>query len=639
MGAAAVGNRGFEPETGKIRLLDPLTIDQIAAGEVIERPASAVKELVENALDAGAGRIEIQLEEAGRRLIAVRDDGAGMTQGEVVTALQRHATSKITGIADLHRIDSLGFRGEALPSIASVSRMSISTGTEDGLRSVVDIEGGAVLNVAGSSGPKGTDVRVEDLFFNTPARLKFLKSDGNELSVIVDMISRYAVAYPDVAFRIVHEGAEVLRTTGRGSAFDAVSEVWGLDPARGLVEIDEMIGGIRVRGFASPPHFTKPTRAMQWLFVNRRPIRSRSLNVAIDQAYRDILPEKRYPLVVLMLDVSPAAVDVNVSPTKNEVRFQHDRAAFDAVRHAIRAALNAHGMVPSLEAIARVNSATGIGQGFASGSADFVAGSFIPGVGAGSNFGQALDAQAPLSGFAIGSRDVEEPSHAMPTILDESFRAVEFAADLKVIGQALNTFIVAETRLGIVLVDQHVAHERILFERLRASRGATHGPTDLEAGGESKSGAMPSIARQTLLTPESFELDHRLAPLLSERLCDVREAGFDVETFGGGSFVIRAVPAALKGRNPVKFLREVVEELAESAAGCLGSLQSIQEAVWALCACKMAVKAGDPLSPPEMEKLLRDLAEIENPYHCPHGRPITLLLSRNDLLRKFKRIK
>lgn len=621
----------MEPNSGRIRLLDPLTIDQIAAGEVIERPASAVKELVENAIDAGATQIAVTLEEAGRRLILVRDNGAGMTQDEALLALQRHATSKIAGITDLHRIDSLGFRGEALPSIASVSRMSISTGTEDGLRSVVNIEAGTVVSLVGTSGPKGTDVRVEDLFFNTPARLKFLKSDGNELSVIVDMMSRYAVAYPDVAFLIEHDGSVVLRTTGRGGAFDAVSEVWGLEPARGLVEIDEMVGGIRVRGFASPPHFTKPTRAMQWMFVNRRPIRSRSLNVAIDQAYRDILPEKRYPLVVLLLDVSPAAVDVNVSPTKSEVRFQHEGAAFDAVRHAIRSSLNAHGMVPSLEAIARVNSATGNGfipwmghdghlglnrephlhldSGPISGSAP-----------AGSGFlGLSLDAQA-----ALGSFDTNTPA-GLPAVLDENFRAIEFAADLRVIGQAMNTFIVAETRLGIVLVDQHVAHERILFERLRASRG----------GGE----PVASIPRQALLTPESFELDHRLAPLLSERIDEVRDAGFDLEEFGGGSFVLRSVPAALKGRNPVKFLREVVEELAESSGGCLGSLQSIQEAVWALCACKMAVKAGDPLSPPEMEKLLRDLAEIENPYHCPHGRPITLLLGRNDLLRKFKRIK
>lgn len=315
-----------------VRLLDPHTVNQIAAGEVVERPASVVKELVENALDAGATRIEVELVHSGKSLIRVADNGTGMDVADACQALQRHATSKIVSVDDLQAVRSLGFRGEALPSIASVSRMTLSTALGDGLRTILRVEGGECAEPAGAAGPKGTEVRVEDLFYNTPARLKFLKSDTTELGQAMEHVSRYAIAYPGVAFTMTHNGQLAIRTSGSGDMLEAISDVWGREVARTLARVHMDVAGLAISGFVSPPHITKPTRAYQYLYVNGRPVRTRTLTVAVDQAFRDLTPERRYPMLVLLIDIDPARIDVNVSPTKSEVKFQQEGAAFDAIR-------------------------------------------------------------------------------------------------------------------------------------------------------------------------------------------------------------------------------------------------------------------------------------------------------------------
>lgn len=583
-----------------VRLLDPHTINQIAAGEVVERPASVVKELVENAIDAGATRIEIELVDSGKTRIRISDNGSGMTLEDARMALQRHATSKITSVDDLLTVLSLGFRGEAVPSIASVSRFSLATATEDGHRVELKVEGGSIIGERATAGPKGTEVTVEDLFYNTPARLKFLKSDSSELSATLEHLSRHAIACPGVAFFVTHNGQTALSTSGSGDRFVALSEVWGRDMARGLAEVSFELGGLAVRGMVSPPYLTRPTRAYQYVYVNGRPVRSRTLTAALDQAYRDLTPEKRYPAVALFLEIDPASVDINVSPTKSEVKFQREGLMFDAIRSAIRGALLEHGMMPNASAIALANEAQAATQ---------------------------LMAQAPLAWHSpseqpfleampqLTASGVEMPQFVTGGV--ERFPFMELLEGLHVIGQAMNTFILAETARGIVIIDQHVAHERILYEYLCGLKGPT------------------AIEKQSLLAPETLHLDKASSLLLRERLQEVIDVGFDIEPFGGESFVVRSVPAALRGKNALKALRDMVDELVDCTVS--RKITPTREQIWITSSCKMAVKAGDPLSHAEMEKLIVDLASTENPYLCPHGRPITITLSRDELLKKFYR--
>jgi DNA mismatch repair protein MutL len=645
--SASGGREGSDAES-RVRLLDPLTVNQIAAGEVVERPASVVKELIENALDAGAKRIEIDLVRSGRELIRVSDDGIGMTETDARAALERHATSKIRSADDLVGVRTLGFRGEALPSIASVSRMTISTARVDGRRHVLRLEGGIELapeEGAASAGPRGTEIRVEDLFYNLPARLKFLKSDATELAACLDHAQRYALAYPGVAFRVTHNGQLALETSGSGDLLHAVHGVWGLEMARALAEVDCEAAGLKVRGFVSPPHLTRPTRAYQHVFVNGRPVRSRTFTVALDQAYRDLTPERRYPALLLMLEIDPAAVDVNVSPTKSEVRFQREGQAFDALRYAIRSALAEHGMMPNAEALAAVNGALAASAG-ATGFSGPGVGLAVGQGGGGLDALLAMMAQRPLDlasspGFTggspgggasaemagLGAPPALEPSFAAALVasggteeatpVNERFPFAELLRGLRVVGQMMNTFILAETERGLAIIDQHVAHERVLYEYLCGIKGSS------------------AIERQALLTPETLHLDRRAAVLLRERLDEVEAVGFSLEPFGGESFLIRAAPAALRGKCPVRALRDLVDELVDCAV--TRRLAPTREQIWITSACKMAVKAGDPLSHAEMEKLIYDLAQTENPYLCPHGRPITITLGRDELLRKFKR--
>lgn len=616
-----------------VRLLDALTIDQIAAGEVIERPASVVKELVENALDAGADRIEVELSEAGRRMVRVADNGHGMGPTDLELCVQRHATSKIRSSEDLSRVATLGFRGEALPSIASVSRLTIASAPEDGLRHRLKVEGGHVHALEAGAGSRGTEVTVEDLFFNTPARLKFLKSDSSELSACVEVVSRMALASPGVSFRLIHNGNELLATSGKGDLLAAIAEVWGRDLARALTPVCFAAGGIEVRGFVSPPHVTKPTRSHQWLYVNGRAIRSRALTAALDLAYRSLSPERRHAVVLLGLRVPPADVDVNVSPTKSEVRFRSEGLVFDAVRHSVSSALLEHGMIPSASAIATANEALdgarpeqlrmvrgatfGSSEAPACGSLSGAEGSWAVRVALSLACGAPLAHGPDGPGVREGGGSSEAAADALASSGEHAPRMAEFLEGLRVIGQAMGTFVLAENAMGILIVDQHVAHERILYERIRDARSR---------GG---------IARQRLLSPEPFEVDARSAERVRQRLDDLAAVGFDLEEFGKSAFLVRSVPAGIGRQRPLTLLRDLVDEMGDAPG--LSRPSPAADAVWISCACKMAIKAGDVLAQAEMERLLLDLAETENPYFCPHGRPITLVLHRGDLLRKFKR--
>ncbi|MEQ1934570.1 MAG: DNA mismatch repair endonuclease MutL, partial [Fimbriimonadaceae bacterium] len=536
-----VGELNAKP-TGDVRvhLLDPHSINQIAAGEVVERPASVVKELVENALDAGAKRIEIELRDSGKVLIRVADDGCGMSEVDARTCLQRHATSKIHSVEDLANVRSLGFRGEALPSIASVSRFGLSTSREDGARTILTVDAGEIVGQSSGTGPRGTDITVEDLFFNTPARLKFLKSATSELNAVFEQLSRYGIAFPGVAFRVTHNDQVGLQTTGSGDLFQAISEVWGRDLGKGLCEADFVLGSLTVRGFVSPPYMTKPTRSHQYLYVNGRPVRSRMLMAAVDQAYRDLTPEKRHAVLCLFLEIEPDRVDINVSPTKSEVKFQSEGLVFDAIRSAIRGALLEHGMMPSASAIALANEAQ---ANLASNPAGLA--SFSP-----ENLSDhpLFSAVQPLTGLPQTTpTGVPIPSPEFLFSSTSRYPFMELLEGLHVIGQAMNTFIIAETARGIVIIDQHVAHERVLYEYLCGLKGPR------------------AIEKQALLVPETLHLDRGSALMLAERINEIEAVGFDIEPFGGESFVVRGVPAAIRGKNAMRILRDLVDELVEGS--------------------------------------------------------------------------
>jgi DNA mismatch repair protein MutL len=631
-----------EARQTKIQILDETTANQIAAGEVIERPAAAVKELVENALDAG-----------GKYLLRVTDDGCGMGQEDAILALQRHATSKIRTSDDLFRITTMGFRGEALPSIASVAQVTITTKAADpddapGVQ--LHCAGGTLEDVREVGARAGTSISVENLFYNVPARLKFLKTAQTELGHIVEMIQRFALARPDVAFRLLHGSGEVFTSPGSGSLMDACVQVYGRDTARHLIPLTYEGAGIQVGGRVGTPDALRSSRAGQHTFVNRRFVRSKTVTRALDDAYKSVqtLHGARYPAAVVLIDIDPAQVDVNVSPTKTEVRFTREGDIYAAVYKAVQEALMAGGLVPTItqKAAARPDS-----RSFAPSSGNGAEPLFtVPPLSAARTrqdttaFHDAWQERAkPPSasddpfedapGSPSGSRDVDSSDFRADQQADEETREAVVGSDyrghdlrsLRVLAQTRNMYILAQTEHALVLIDQHIAHERILYEKLLA--GA-------EGGGA-------GVPIQRLMLPFTLELGKREALVVENRLGELKQAGFEMEPFGGGSFVVRSVPASIAQKSlkaqdgPEATLRAIIEELTEKTVSRRLLLPA--EEVLITASCKMAVKAGDPLTFEEMDALVTDLLKSDNPYTCPHGRPIIVELPNSDLDRKFGR--
>jgi DNA mismatch repair protein MutL len=589
----------------RIHLLEEHTVNRIAAGEVVERPASVVKELVENSIDAGAHTIIVEVEQGGKRLIRVTDDGEGMSPADALLSIQRHATSKIRDAEDLQSIVTLGFRGEALPSIAAVSRFELLTKRADldtGMRLVV--ENGQVVEAEECAARNGTTVTVRDLFYNTPARLKFLKSVATELSHITELMTRFALAFPEISFRLLHNGQEIFVSQGSTDPRHALLAVFGRDVARELRSIDFAQGSLRITGYVSPPHLTRPTRAMQSFFVNRRLVRHRVLSKALDDAYRTLTPEGRHPVAAIFLQVPPYSVDVNVHPTKAEVKFSHEGEVYHAVLTAIRQALLQQGMMPS--ALPGLQSGLDIAQPAARPST-----------------GQPIWQPSPMPPQEVLHAELLrragiELSQATSVEVQPAARPyAEMLEGFQVLGQLDRTYIIASSLRGLLIIDQHVAHERVLYEKLTVLRQRQPVPV------------------QHLLTPLVFHLDRRTATLLGEHLQEIQNMGFLLEPFGSDSVVLRGVPAWLGQRNVEALVRDLLDEISE--LGVQRRLPLTDETLVATTACKMAVKAGDALSHAEMTHLLQELAETENPYLCPHGRPVVLVLSIEELERRFKR--
>jgi DNA mismatch repair protein MutL len=569
-----------------IRVLPQEVASSIAAGEVVERPASVVKELLENALDAGATRIEIVVEGGGSALIEVGDDGCGIPAAEVPLALARYSTSKLEKAEDLFTLQTLGFRGEALAAIAAVSRLELVTRSSDDLAGTrLMAEGGQRGEPKAVGAPPGTQVRVRDLFFNVPARKSFLKRAATERAKITELVSRYALAYPGVAMRLTQDGRLIFHATGRGEARETLAAVFGLDMARQMIALPQtQAGQIRVWGYISPPSVHRANRRGLTFFVNGRWIQDAKLSAAVVQAYHGLIMVGRFPTAFLFLQAPPESVDINVHPAKAEVRFRDPGMIFSVVQRVVRAALLGQAP-PAVELETRWS-------------------------------------QSPASGpWAAVSPDWQaagwqDSPHGLPGRPEQRLFPGGPLPLLRAVGQVGGAYLVAEGPDGLYLIDQHAAHERVLFEAMMAAW---------------REGA---VQTQALLEPVSIEVAPAQVSLLQSHLDALRGLGFEIEPFGEGVFRLRAMPALVAHMAPQQVLQVMLDEFEEDES----PLADEVEARLAARVCtRAAVKAGQVLSMAEQEKLLRDLEKCDNPRTCPHGRPTMIHLSVDALEKQFGR--
>ncbi len=576
----------------RIRILPDSLVNLIAAGEVIERPASVVKELVENAIDAGASRIEVGIRGGGIQEISVRDNGHGMEQEELALAFMRHATSKIAEEADLHNIRSLGFRGEALPSIAAVSRVEVRTAAKEGAGSRMVIEGGQVTEVGSWACPVGTEIRVKDIFFNTPARRKFLKSQATEANHIYETVTRLALSRPEISFSLFNEKRQVFKTPGNGKLEDTVAAVYGIDYLDKMVRVEEMGGEIGLWGLVSRPDFVRASRRDQVFIVNRRVVKSPLLFKALDEAYRGLLVSREFPAAVLFVHVPANAVDVNVHPQKAEVKFADEKSVFELVRRAVRLSLIPPQGLP-------VPSQPDYRQEFDA---------------------KQTEVSRESSGSSVPYRPVIRTEYLIPPSDGEwvaepqAGLAKKLSGEFTVLGQWLDSYVIVAAGDELWIVDQHAAHERILYERLQKQGG----PEDT----------------QPLVMPVDFSLAGTKMEAFESYRGTLQRYGFDVDVMDHNTIVVRSAPSSVLGREA-----ETVEKIIEILAQGENESAVQNENIWALMACKGAIKAGTRLPQQEMEWLLREWLSCDDYHHCPHGRPVFTALSTREVEKKLKRVK
>ncbi|HNZ15084.1 MAG TPA: DNA mismatch repair endonuclease MutL [Anaerolineaceae bacterium] len=585
----------------KIKVLSEQLASQIAAGEVIERPSSVVKELIENAIDAGATQIELEIKDAGKKLIQVSDNGVGIPADEIALAVSRHATSKLSKAEDLFDIRTLGFRGEALSSIGSVAKLSIVSKHRDAeLGAEVSVDGGKTEGVKAKSAPDGTVVRVEDLFFNVPARLKFLKTNTTENRQITGLVTRYALAYPHIRWQLIQDGRVYLQTTGSGDRKEILQSLFGVSDAKRMLPILFEDGEMRIEGFISELGFTRSNRRDITLFVNGRWVQDASLTAAVIRAYNTMLMVGRFPVVVLFIQMPPDMVDVNVHPSKAEVRFKESDQVFSTVQRAIRRGLLAYSPVPEL------NTAVLWGRPVEDISTS-----------------KPVQMEAPWQMPDQQHEKTEESERVQtgfqPVGQTQSLQAPlssDYLPVLRLVGQVAATYLIAEGPDGLYLIDQHAAHERVLFEQMMA---------------QARSGIVPS---QALLEAAVVELTPEKAGILEERLDVLKGLGFEIENFGPNTFALRAVPAILAGGDPAEAIYAVVNAFEEDETPLMAEIQDL---VAARVCKRMAIKAGQILSPEEQKNLLLNLETCQVPRTCPHGRPTMIHLSAMMLERQFGR--
>jgi DNA mismatch repair protein MutL len=596
----------------RVRILSEDLANRIAAGEVIERPASVVKELAENALDAEAHTLTVSVQGAGRRLIRVSDDGHGMNRDDALLAFERHATSKIRSIEDLGCIATLGFRGEALPSIASVSRLTLTTCAQLGETGTwLELDGGVIRQVREWTGPVGTSIEVRQLFFNTPARLKFLKTRNTELGHMVNVLSQLALAHPGLRVRFIHEQQALLNLPPAASTLDRLAAIWGAEISRQLIPIEDRESSVLLSGFVSPPTWSRASRDAQYLFVNGRAVRDRLLLHALSEAYRHTLPEKRHPMVFVFLTLPPQDVDVNVHPHKTEVRFVQPDLVHALVREAIQRSLSRTAV--SIPSVARTESPASSPQ--SSHASPVIAHDWPPPLMPDIEAVRSSLLAPPSPATAGLSTSPTPPPEPDPSLIRAS--PLVPAPQLRPLGQIHHSFIVADGPEGLYLFDQHALQERILYEVLKSGFRAK------------------AVPRQQLLFPTALELTPA-AMLWFEEFRDFLERiGFEAEPFGGTTVVLRAVPAVLADYPYMEIYRDTVAALA--VTGRASPYDEIVEAMLASLACHDAIKINRPLDLSEMRRLLDDFAKVGAPATCPHGRPLALTIPVSELRRRFHR--
>ena len=649
---------------GRIRILSDQVANQIAAGEVVERPASIVKELLENSLDAGAQRIRVDVEAGGRKLIRIEDDGCGMLRDDALLAFERHATSKIRSSDDLLSLGTLGFRGEALPSIASVARVHLLTrSAEEPVGTELEIAGGKILRKADAAAPPGTTLAIRDVFFNTPARRKFLKSEPTELSHIAALVTHYALAYPEKHFALHSTTHALLEAPPAARLADRIYQIFGREVLEQLLPVAAETnfvraglpepppwkreadwepptpGALRIHGFVSRPELQKLNRNSMYIFVNRRLIRDRLVQHAITEAYRNILPPTSFPVVLLFLEMPPEEVDVNVHPAKTEVRFRQQSFLHDFVRDSIRnalvqtrpaasflTALTAH----PLESSALVPAVSPLpGPADAGNAARSVPVQESEPIHAGQDAEPFVLAEAalppqaqrlPLQAAELGEAAAQPAVAATDAAAaaDAAGPSLHGLASLRALGQLRESFILAVNAEGLWIIDQHVAHERVLFEKILRER------------------QVEQVQRQRLLMPVLIDLKPEQMPLFASIAAELERNGLEAEPFGPRTLAVKAAPTGLEGRELERMIHEVLEQAGNEQQA--ENLETVRTRIAASIACHAAIKINTPLEPAKIDWLLAELAQTEHPTSCPHGRPIVLRYSLKDIQRAFQRI-
>jgi DNA mismatch repair protein MutL len=622
-------------------------VDKIAAGEVVERPASVVKELVENSIDSGAKNISVEIKKGGIKFIRVTDDGSGMDGKNSELAFQRHGTSKIASVDDLYRINTLGFRGEALPSIASVSFLDMLTRTKESLSGTrIKIEGGAVKDKKEAGAPIGTSIIVREIFYSVPARRKFLKSVLTETRHIIDLLTRFAIAYPEISFKLTSDQRELFDFKATGSSTQRVADVFGKNQMEKMVQMQKGEHEPYVFGFLGKPEIARSNRAELYLFVNRRPITSRTLYHAVQIGFGDLLPKGKFPFAIVFIEIDPGLVDVNVHPTKSEVRFSDERGMHDLVHSKIKECLTSPEVVPIMEPLEKgvIPSEPSRDRKL---RPDFqkpairVPPGREPGEGATTESSRTKDEDIMQESFL--KRDLAKPGQEVPKgesiekgelepagrdsspavggvriTREEKLRATKkkkTEVEGTKLWQLADTYILSQLKGSLMVLDQHAAHERILYEE--AMRNLTERPA----------------SSQQVLFPTVMELSPKEFQILEEHKELISRLGFGFKHFGGRSVLVTAVPSLIKGRSGELFLKEILTQLEEEEKVEKDRMKAVAKSF----ACHGSVKAGDRLTQEEMNSLTRQLFTTEEPYSCPHGRPTVVKISIDELNKKFGR--
>lgn len=614
----------------KIKILPPDVANKIAAGEVVERPASIVKELVENAVDAGSTNVQVEIRAGGKRLIRVSDNGIGMSREDALIALERHATSKVSRIEDLQEIQTFGFRGEALPSIASVSQFELLTRTADALQGTkITVEGGVVRSVQESGCSPGTHISINNLFYNVPARLKFLKSETTELNHINNQVTWAALAQPKNQFSLTHNSRSLIDVRACDSHIERIRLLYGKEFAENLIEFDKQLPDLHTHCFIGKPDFTKSNRNYQLFFLNRRPIRSKILGAALSEAMRSMVPKGRYPIAFLFLTMESQEVDVNVHPAKTEVRFRNERAIYSEVVRLLHSGIYKQKYIPKID--------TQPEQSVSPSMVDRIV-QRMPSPGFGNQTGgktpqdsQSLQPSPPATEavelpLTTDLRPVNSVIDAFPTNIQPPQQPIPEEVNLELLdfeGVQLktclfNTYIVAEATGRIFFIDQHVAAERVLYERFVEQLKADNLPV------------------QGLLLPVTIEATSQQLTLLQTHEEVLKTLGFDVERFGGNTILVRSIPAPLPTKLVADTVTDLLDGLSEEENPNLDLLE-VQDKALITLACKSAVKAGDSLTMKEMVNLVKDLSQAKLPFNCPHARPIIVEMSQSELESRFKR--